>query len=87
MDIKKPLILILLTIISGASVAQQPALHYEFEPSSNTLIKRDTPKEEAKYIIDLQQPQYAIGISGQCLDLSADAILRMPMNLDVLQVP
>ncbi|MCK5700387.1 MAG: hypothetical protein KAI29_04515 [Cyclobacteriaceae bacterium] len=74
------LIFIINSINAAGLFAQQPVLYFNFEPSSNTLIKSDTPKEKTTYVMDLQQPQYATGIRGQCLDLSEDAIL-LPVYL------
>ncbi|MCK5280391.1 MAG: hypothetical protein KAK04_17675, partial [Cyclobacteriaceae bacterium] len=80
MDFKRFFIIVFIinSINAAGLFAQQPVLY--FDPSSNTLIISDTPKEKATYVIDLQQPQYATGIRGQCLDLSEDAIL-LPVYL------
>ena len=82
MDFKRFFIIVFIinSINAAGLFAQKPVLCFDFEPSSNTLIKSDTPKEKATYVIDLQQPQYATGIRGQCLDLSEDAIL-LPVYL------
>ena len=39
-------------------------------------------RDLAVYRADLLQPQFAPGIKGKALDLSADALLRMPARLD-----
>lgn len=77
----------MITINVRNTFAQKPKFHFDFEANSAALIKSGTLNGEAKYVIDLQQPQYSTGIKGQCLDLSQDAILRMPMKLSDDQVP
>lgn len=81
------LLYISLLIVENNLLAQDPILYYDFEPSSSSLIKPSIPKEEAVYVVDLQESQYAEGIKGMALDLSDDAILRSPLKLKDVKVP
>lgn len=69
------------------SVAQNPSLYYDFEPSSYGLIKEPVSKNEAVYVVDLQEPHFTEGIKGMALDLSEDAVLRSPLKLKNVKVP
>lgn len=73
--------------LQSMSLAQDPLLYYDFEPSGSELIKSPTPKDEAVYVVDLQEPAYAKGIKGMALDLSEDAILRSPLKLEAMDIP
>lgn len=51
-------------------------------------VKEETThKDSARYVSDLQQSQYAKGLSGKALDLSANAILRRPVKLNKEDLP
>jgi len=65
--------------------AQQPMYQLNFDDFS--FQEHTTPKDSAYYAVDLQQSQYATGLSGKALDLSANAILRRPVKLDKGALP
>ena len=46
-----------------------------------------TANNEAVYITQLQRPQFIEGLKGKALDLSENAVLRMPLALDSLSTP
>ncbi len=46
-----------------------------------------TSNSEASYITQLQRPQFIKGIKGKALDLSENAVLRMPLAIDSLATP
>ena len=77
----------LLLLLSFSLLAQEPLLHFEFERRSAEKIKPVVPKEEAIYVVDLQEPEFVKGIKGMALDLSENAILRSPLKLDSISSP
>ena len=82
------LVFILLSLCSSLSlIAQEPAFYFEFEPATSELIRPTINKEEAVYIVDLQEPEFVKGVKGLALDLSEDAILRSPLKLDSNRTP
>lgn len=62
--------------------SQTPSLYIDFDRATNWPQDRTINKEEAVYMVDLLQPKYTEGLKGRALDLSADAALRMPMQID-----
>jgi endonuclease/exonuclease/phosphatase family metal-dependent hydrolase len=65
--------------------AQKPVYQLNFDDFS--FKEHITPKDSAYYAVDLQQSQYAKGLSGKALDLSANAILRRPVKLEKGSLP
>lgn len=76
-----------LCILVGCShvLAQQPVYTLDFD--KHALKYPVTPDSAAVYTVDLQQPQFAQGVSGYALDLSANAILRRPAKIDKASLP
>ncbi|NET39878.1 MAG: hypothetical protein F6K19_49320, partial [Cyanothece sp. SIO1E1] len=62
--------------------AQEPILELDFEDSESSSFREPINRDQAVYRADLLQPQFAPGVKGKALDLSADALLRMPARLD-----
>lgn len=80
--------LIGILLLSSFSIAAQELLwHLDFDTNDPLVARQRIDKEEAMYKTDLLQAQFAPGITGKALDLSADALLRMPVKLDSTQVP
>ena len=73
--------------LHSMAMGQDPTLYFNFEPSGSSQIKNIASKEEAVYVVDLQEPAYVKGINGMALDLSEDAILRSPLILEGNNVP
>ena len=73
-------LVILFSLSLGYLFAQNPTLYYDFEPSSSGLIIGPVSKNEAVYVVDLQEPHFAEGIKGVALDLSEDAFLRSSLK-------
>lgn len=46
-----------------------------------------TSHSEAVYVTQLQRPQFVQGLQGKALDLSENAVLRMPLAIDTLSAP
>lgn len=85
MKLLKGFVFILGLICLSRATAQTPIFYLNFD---NANIKENiTPKDSAVYINDLQQSQYAQGLSGRALDLSANAILRRPIKLEKGTLP
>jgi len=77
-------ILILMFFVRQAS-AQQPTYYLNFDDLN---FKKDIPlRDSAYYNVDLLQSHYAKGLSGQALDLSAEASLRRPVRLAENTIP
>lgn len=75
-------VIIGLLLSAGLIAAQDPVLNLDFEDSKSSFLREQIDKGEAVYRADLLQPQFAPGIKGKALDLSSDALLRMPVRLD-----
>ncbi|WP_316837773.1 endonuclease/exonuclease/phosphatase family protein [Pedobacter nutrimenti] len=84
MKLKISLSLILLLALLRVE-AQKPSLYLNFDEFN--VKEKITRKDSAYYTADLQQSQYAKGLSGRALDLSANAILRRPVQLDKKDLP
>ncbi|SMC57839.1 endonuclease/exonuclease/phosphatase family protein [Pedobacter nyackensis] len=65
--------------------AQKPVFYLNFDDFK--VRKKIVHKDSAYYVSDLQQSQYAKGLSGSALDLSANAILRRPVKLNKGDLP
>ncbi|AOM76204.1 hypothetical protein BFS30_02900 [Pedobacter steynii] len=85
MKLKMGLILILIMLGQNNVNAQQPVYQLNFDDFG--FKERITPIDSAYYAVDLQQSQYAKGLSGKALDLSAQAILRRPVKLNKGTLP
>lgn len=85
---KLNLVLILVSALAfgqNRAKAQEPRNRLNFDDFS--FKEHITPKDSAYYGVDLQQSQYAKGLSGKALDLSANAMLRRPVKLDKGSLP
>ena len=81
MKFLKILLFIFFVIVFHNSLkAQEPVLILDFD--TNTFSEKITKKEDASSVMDLQQSQYAEGLTGKALDLSENAILRRPIKLN-----
>ncbi|SNZ00992.1 LamG-like jellyroll fold domain-containing protein [Flagellimonas pacifica] len=80
MNLPKILVSVI-TFVWGLGIlkAQNPIFHLDFDTHgfNETIIQ----KEDAVYMVDLLQSQYAKGLTGRALDLSANAALRRPVKL------
>ncbi|GAB3655904.1 hypothetical protein GCM10028791_27370 [Echinicola sediminis] len=79
------LLLFLLVKLSLSSFAQK-SFYTGFEKGMDKYYPV-VEKDEAIYVMDLQKPQWAEGISGLALDLSMNAVLRKPLVLDSIETP
>jgi len=78
--------LILIVLMGSLQGYTQPNFYTGFE----TDMARYYPTVEpgnAVYVMELQNPQWAEGISGRALNLSEHAVLRKPLVLDSLETP
>jgi len=83
-SIKIALTLISIFILNSVQ-GQEPTIYMNFDElgSEEKIIS----KEDAVYMVDLLQSQFAEGLSGKALDLSANAALRRPVQLEKGQLP
>ncbi|RTE55151.1 hypothetical protein EHW67_00875 [Arenibacter aquaticus] len=67
-------------LVSHLAMCQQVVFQMNFDEHDfeEKIISRD----DAMYMVDLQQSQFVEGLSGKALDLSANASLRRPLKLD-----
>lgn len=75
-------------LIFGAAI--QGYSQMNFHTGFETDMARYFPTVEpghARYVTELQRPQWVEGISGRALDLSEHAALRKPLLLDSLDAP
>ncbi|WP_183576084.1 LamG-like jellyroll fold domain-containing protein [Mucilaginibacter sp. X5P1] len=80
MKLRRVFIIAALLTYQNCASAQTPVYYLNFDDF--TFKETIIPKDKAYYGVDLQQSQYAKGLSGKALDLSANAILRRPVKLD-----
>tara|TARA_R110002074_G_scaffold37422_2_gene101579 strand:- start:3233 stop:4819 length:1587 start_codon:yes stop_codon:yes gene_type:complete len=73
-----PILIILL--ICQLAISQQAVFQMDFD--DNSFEEKIISKDHAIYMVDLQQSQFAEGLSGYALDLSANASLRRPVKLN-----
>lgn len=73
-----PILVILL--ICHSAISQQAVFQMDFD--DNSFEEKIISKDHAIYMVDLQQSQFAEGLSGYALDLSANASLRRPVKLN-----
>ncbi len=62
----------------------------DFYTGFDTNMEKYYPKtrnSESVYVTQQQRPQFVEGIKGKALDLSENAVLRMPMVIDSLSTP
>ena len=78
---------LILALILGQREAQAQEPGYQLNFDNFSFKEHITPKDSAYYAVDLQQSQYAKGLTGKALDLSANAILRRPVKLDKGALP
>jgi endonuclease/exonuclease/phosphatase family metal-dependent hydrolase len=85
MKLKLVFIIGALLVFKNYVKAQAPVFYMNFDDFNfkESIIAKD----KAYYGVDLQQSQYAKGLSGRALDLSANAILRRPVKLDKGALP
>ncbi|WP_165614857.1 LamG-like jellyroll fold domain-containing protein [Flagellimonas flava] len=72
--------LVVMAHFSGEINAQDPIFQLDFD--AHSFEETITAKEDAVYIADLLQSEFAPGISGRALDLSANASLRRPIKVE-----
>lgn len=80
------ILVFLVIIVSIDNSYCQTDFYTGFEANINKHYPK-TSKEEAVYVMQLQQPQWTNGISGRALDLSENAVLRKPLVIDSLGTP
>ena len=76
--LKTSLFILFVIVFYNSLRAQEPILILDFD--TNTFSEKIIKNEDASSVMDLQQSQYAEGLSGKALDLSENAILRRPVN-------
>lgn len=72
--------ILIIFLIGHLAISQQPVLQMDFD--DNGFEEKIISKNDAIYMVDLQQSQFAEGLSGYALDLSANASLRRPVKLN-----
>ena len=77
--------LLITLLVSHLAMSQQVVFQMNFDEHNfeEKIISRD----DAVYMVDLQQSQFAEGLSGKALDLSANASLRRPLKLYKSGIP
>lgn len=79
---------ILMVLLFGSQIttnAQKPKFYLNFDDFN--VPEKIVDKDSAYYAVDLQQSQYAKGLHGNALDLSANAMLRRPVKLNKKDLP
>ncbi|WP_192877984.1 MULTISPECIES: endonuclease/exonuclease/phosphatase family protein [Arenibacter] len=71
-------------LIMDIAQAQEPTLYMNFDDFG--FAEQIVSKNDAIYMVDLQQSQFAEGLAGKALDLSATAALRRPIKIDRVQL-
>lgn len=64
---------------------QEPIFYMNFDEFG--FEERHISKNEATYMMDLQQSQFSEGLLGKALDLSANAALRRPLKMENGELP
>ena len=83
--LKLKIVLALISLlILGAAQSQEPTFYMNFD--EHTFEEQIVFKHDAVYMVDLQQSQFAEGVTGKALDLSANAALRRPIKIDKMQL-
>ncbi|NNG09085.1 MAG: hypothetical protein HKM92_02860, partial [Arenibacter sp.] len=72
-------------LVSHLAMSQQAVFQMDFDEQG--FEEQVVSREEAVYMVDLQQSQFVEGLSGKALDLSANASLRRPVKLDKSRFP
>ncbi|QNR85264.1 endonuclease/exonuclease/phosphatase family protein [Pedobacter riviphilus] len=85
MKLKAILFAIVILACQNRASAQKPVFDLNFD--DDNVEEVITPKDSAYYVVDLQQSQYVKGLSGNALDLSANAVLRRPVKLSKGTLP
>ncbi|WP_190811167.1 endonuclease/exonuclease/phosphatase family protein [Flagellimonas sp. S3867] len=83
--IKVCIVIVFILICSIKTSAQDLIFQLDFD--ANGFEETIIPKEEAVYMVDLLQSQYTNGLTGRALDLSANAALRRPIQLETGKLP
>ncbi|MCP4974622.1 MAG: hypothetical protein GY931_00545 [Maribacter sp.] len=73
-------------IVNVNSIYGQTDFYTGFEEDIDGYYPK-MAKEDAVYVMQLQQSQWTEGISGRALDLSENAVLRKPLVIDSLETP
>lgn len=74
---------ILVTLLMSCICFSQNSFYTGFDANLETYYPV-TSNSEASYVTQLQRPQFVEGIKGNALDLSENAMLRMPLVIDSL---
>lgn len=76
---------LLFILMGGPAYTQEPSFYLNFDDFNykETII----PRSEAVYVTDIQQSQFAEGLTGRALDLSANAAKRMPIRVQQEDLP
>lgn len=77
--------IIITLLVNHLAFSQEPTFYMDFDNSSFEEVI--IPKNEAKYSVDLLQSQFAKGLKGKSLDLSANASLRRPVKISKEKLP
>ena len=76
----------LLTLLIGVFSFSQNNFYTGFDSGLEKYYPK-TSKADVVYVTQLQQPQFVEGLNGKALDLSENAVLRMPLAIDSLSTP
>ena len=83
--LKLKIVLVLISLFMwGSAQSQEPTFYMNFD--EHAFEEQIVSKNDAVYMVDLQQSQFAEGLSGKALDLSANAALRRPIKIDKEQL-
>ncbi|WP_339709195.1 LamG-like jellyroll fold domain-containing protein [uncultured Kriegella sp.] len=85
MNLTRVFVVFALLAFLNSSNAQDPNFYLSFD--SDVFKENIVSKEDAVYMVDLQQSQFTEGLIGKALDLSANAALRRPIKLEEGELP
>ncbi|SIR31850.1 endonuclease/exonuclease/phosphatase family protein [Maribacter ulvicola] len=74
----------LYVILNSVSSYAQNNFYTSFDEDMESFYSK-TALNDAVYITQLQRPQFIEGVKGKALDLSENAVLRMPLAIDSLK--
>lgn len=85
-NIKFKIFITLFFVIIRTSSYAQNSFYTGFDEDMEVFYPK-TSLNEASYVTQLQRPQLIEGVKGKALDLSENAVLRMPLVIDSLSTP
>ena len=85
MNIIRVFVVAVWLMFANSSNAQDPNFYLGFD--AEVFEETIVAKEDAIYMVDLQQSQFTEGLMGKALDLSANAAMRRPVKLQKGKIP